>query len=731
MHKTNKFFGFYFGILTVLLTIISLITVVGCTSNSTATPSNMYQKNYAQALLIYNQMTLDERIGQLILPSYTFLNNSVESGSTNCSAALATNDSATIISACGLDQIGTYHIGAVLTGGGPYYDAPTASNWAQLNSLATQVHNANTPLDPLLLTGNDAVHINMHVQGGVMGPHNIGLGVTHDPQLLQAIESVAAQDSLYTGFNWMYAPTVANVQDLRWGRAYEGFGNDPALIKELAGPFISGVQNIQNNKITGALASAKHFIGDGATQYGFDESGDAYYGNQTDFWNINGAGYEAAVNVNAGNIMVSYNYINDPANTFCHFGCEWNILNQFKQNGVVGSDGQVYQFAGFAVSDWNAPMRSSWFATGVDVPLSQIMARTINAGVDMVMVSSDSYINPWNSNSGVNFANLAQVVNATKEAVVTGLISQDRLQDAVVRILAVKLAMQPQSASSINYTDVQARERELARQAAEESLLLLKNSTALLPVDKARIKNVVFVGDTNDIGLQNGGWSINWQGQESNTYFTGEDKISSGAATLEDGIRTALAAQDVTYYNIPESGVYTPLPSDLNNESTLAVFLVSEVPYAEMMGDIGNSNAPDGWYNFGQANLYNAYTPSVQSQFLGLTYSDNQVAALTQLKSMGISILTIVYSGRPLVISENENGTTYNAPLYNSDAVISAFLPGTTGGTAISNAIFGDYHFRANGFSNTLTQPWPANMQQVEDHFASGSLYPIGYGLAD
>lgn len=720
--------------LTICVLSTILLAISGCSDSTTPSnnsTSSIYQQNYAQATQIYNGMNTDERVGQLILPSYVLLNDSVESGSANCAAALETNESSVIITACGLDQIAKYHIGAVLTGGGPYFDAPTASNWARLNSLATSVHNSSNPLDPLLLTGNDAVHCNMHVQGGVMGPHNIGLGVTHDAELIQQLELVCGQDSLYTGFNWVYAPTVAVVQDQRWGRAYEGFGLDPALVKLLVTPYVNGLQNIQNNKLTGPLATIKHFIGDGATQYGFDESGDAYYGSEQAFWNRNGQGYEAGVSANAGSMMTSYSYINNPVTTFCPFGCEWDILNQFTGNGVTGSDGAKYQFSGFVVTDWNAPTRASWFSTGTNIPLSQIMARSINGGNDMIMVAQGSLINPWDNNSGYNFTTIGQVFEATKAAVNNGLISQTRLKEAVVRILAVKLAMNPQSASSINYTDVQAKERQLATKAAEESLILLKNQNSFLPVNPITIKNVVFVGDTNDIGLQNGGWTVNWQGQESNQYFTGADKISSGAATLEDGIRTALAGQNVTYYNIPESGPYAPLPARLSATSTLAVFLVSEYPYAEMMGDVGNSNAQDGWYNYGEANIYNFYSSNPQSQFMGLSYSGNQLATLTKLQNAGIPVLTIVYSGRPVVISQDKYGSTVNAPLPSSAAVIAAFLPGTTGGTAITNAIFGSYCIGsgANGLSNKLTFPWPENMLQVENQYANGSLFPIGYGL--
>src|SRR5262249_15652644 len=154
--------------------------------------------------------------------------------------ALTTNaNEQTIITDCGLDQIAQYHVGAVLEDGGPNYDYPSREHWQRLNALANQVHQ-QVQNDPLLLTGNDAIHGNSHVAGAVIFPHNINLGVTHDVLLVHTIGDLTADDSLSTGFNWVYMPTVAIAQDLRWGRTYESFGQDPGLVKQLAKAYVSG-----------------------------------------------------------------------------------------------------------------------------------------------------------------------------------------------------------------------------------------------------------------------------------------------------------------------------------------------------------------------------------------------------------------------------------------------------------------------------------------------------------
>lgn len=152
--------------------------------------SNAFYDLYAkEAQRIYQTMTLDERIGQVLMPSYILLAQGVSSDGSTCNTVINTSspDKDAVIKACGLDQIARYHLGAVLSGGGPYYNAPTLQNWSQLNSLAQSVHSKAVPKDPILLTGNDAIHGNMHVQGAVIFPQDIGLGATHDAELIQKI----------------------------------------------------------------------------------------------------------------------------------------------------------------------------------------------------------------------------------------------------------------------------------------------------------------------------------------------------------------------------------------------------------------------------------------------------------------------------------------------------------------------------------------------------------------
>lgn len=717
-----------------ILIVLTASILAGCSSSSSSSGSSGTQSTSAQAQAIYNSMTLEQKIGQLIQPSFGILMSGPNANSVRCDADLHQPsspliDAQTIVD-CGLDQIGQYHLGAVLQGGGPLFTdlAPTATNWRRLNLLAKAVSVESNSYDPLLLIGNDAIHVNMHVQGGVMGPHNVGMGAANDPALMQQLQKLAAQDSLATGFNWVFAPTIAEVHDERWGRSYEGFSANSAVLQSLTTAAVNGLQNVQNGKITGVLATAKHFIGDGATQFGLDEGDDAYTGTESDFWAANGKGYEAAVDANVGSIMASYSAI-DGNDTRMHFGGKWDIINQFKETGIIGTGGKNFIFPGFIISDYNGAVRAAYFYDKVSntapLTLPQIFAKSINGGVDMQMVAGGALINVFDPSptAPVYYSNVGQVFDAIKTAYNDGLISENTLHNSVMRILIAKLSMAPQSVPLSQYASIQAQERTLALQAAKESLILLKNQNSVIPVVAGGVQNVVFVGDTNDVGIQNGGWTINWQGQEGNRFFTGADQLSSGTVTIESAVMAQLGSS-VNYYHVNST---ESLPSGfVGGATTLVIGVVNEPPYAEYMGDIANSVESDQWYAFGIATNTSPYFGLSQSMFQGVTYSISESAAVGTLQANGSKVITVIYSGRPVILSG-----AAGSPDSISNAEIAAFLPGTTGGQAISDAIFGNYRFGANGFSNTLPFPWPTDMTDVELHFPTGGLYPVGYGLTD
>lgn len=660
-------------------------------------------KDYqAKAFETVSQMNLDEKIGQLLLPTYTLLIPSMDA----CKAAMAKPKSEAsdkqVKEDCGLNQIGKYKIGAVLQDGGPYTGKADIDTWIRLNSLAKEVHQAEVTKDPLLLTGNDAIHGNSHVAGAVIFPHNIGLGVAHDSEMVRSIGELVAKDSLYSGFNWVYMPTVAVAQDIRWGRTYESFSQTPALVKSLAKAYIQGYQQ------GGAIATVKHFIGDGATNYGIDEGDATFNGSPEEFWQTHGQGYDGALDANVYSMMISYNAINGKR---MHFGGPWNSINEFKKKR---------SFQGFAVSDYNGATRAEYFEKR-QRRLPEVFADSIKAGMDMFMVGGGDKMNPFDPASPYYCKNIGDASDALKIAVNEGLITKEQLNNAVVRILSTKFAAVDNMKNYANmkkkdYEALQKKQRAVALKSAEKSLVLLQNKNDLLPLKEKSLKYIVMAGPVDDIGSQNGGWTINWQGQKGDQYFSGANKISSGAATVFDSVKKHFKTAKII--NIKEIDTV----KNVSPSNTLVVTVVAEPPYAEYMGDIGNTaGVIDPFYVRGALGGENQYMGLPQSTELKLDWLSDETATIERLHKQNIPVITVVYSGRPVVLSH---------VLQNSDAVIAAFLPGTTGGDAIVNAIVGKYLFRSEGKSNTLTFPWPNTMKEVENRFKDGSLYSIGYGLA-
>tara|TARA_R110000868_G_scaffold8205_9_gene42879 strand:+ start:57552 stop:59723 length:2172 start_codon:yes stop_codon:yes gene_type:complete len=717
--------------------LITLLTGIGLITSALASEAPVdYQQYMQQAQAIYAKMSQQQKVGQMLLPAYKLLANGVEQPHGKpamylCQQLFSNGNSPTqeqVDTQCGFNQIQTYDIGAVLQDGGPFFDAPTLSNWRRLNHYADIAHATNM-LDPVLLKGSDVIHGNNHVQGAVIFPHNMGLGATHNPELLRKLGQLAGEDTLASGFNWAYSPTVAVAQHIHWGRSYESYSINPEQVKDYAYEYISGLQDAKNGYITGPLGSVKHFIGDGATQYGYDEGNDVTDLTPHEFWMENGLGYEGAINAGIGNMMLSYTAINGQR---MHMGNDtpgWDFVSQIMHQGVTGSD-KTYHFDGFTVTDYNGTTRASYFynQTHPDHPLTSlasILAKGVNAGTDMFMLGLGDAHNPFDPKSKPYYTSVKDASDALNQAINEGFITPERLQQAITHILAVKLAIKAQQ--PIDYKALQAKERNVALTAAEQSLVLLKNANNTLPLPTENIHHVLVVtngkNDADDIGLQNGGWTINWQGQEGNQYFEGADKVSSGSETLADALKARLGDTAITYLNNSNVTDYKNIINAHHYDAVIV--LLAEFPYAEYMGDIATPEHPDAWYEKGVADPdaqkhENLYAPKVQKANLDLILNPNLRKAILILKDQDTKIITVVYSGRPVNVTQS---------LHDSQTVIAAFLPGSLGGTAIVNAIFGDYHFchgdcSNNTSPNRLSFPWA-------DKAEGWDYQPAGFGLAN
>lgn len=444
-----------------------------------------------------------------------------------------------------------YHLGSVLNGGNsaPNNDefAP-ASEWLKLADqfYAASVDKSDGGVGVPVIWGTDAVHGHSNIVGATLFPHNVGLGAMHDPALMRKIAQATAAEIRATGIEWTFAPTITVPQDLRWGRAYEGYSSDPKLVSSYVTQFIEGLQGAPGStgQLKGpyVLASTKHFLADGGTDGGQDQ-GDAKI-SETQLRDIHGTPYVAAINAGVQTVMASFSSWNGEKITG-HKGLMTDVLK--KRMG----------FGGFIVSDWNAHGQVAGCTNAS-------CSRAINAGLDMYM-APDSWKPIWES--------LIQQVKS-------GEVPMARLNDAVANVLRVKIraglldAPKPSARPLSGRFDLlgSAEHRAVAREAVAKSLVLLKNNGSVLPFKPGA--NILVAGDgADDVARQSGGWTLTWQG-------TGIDKkYFPGATSIWQGIDAAAKSAGGSARLSPD-GSFTGAKPDA------AIVVFGETPYAEFQGDI-------------------------------------------------------------------------------------------------------------------------------------------------
>jgi beta-glucosidase len=442
-----------------------------------------------------------------------------------------------------------YKFGSVLNGGNSSpggNETGPASDWLK---LADQFWEASMSADWAgekipVIWGSDAVHGHSNIVGATLFPHNIGLGATRNPELIRRIGEVTALEMAVTGLDWDFSPTLAVVRDDRWGRTYEGFSEDPQIVRSYAGMMVEGLQGrAGTSDFMGpgkVIATAKHFVGDGGTLGGKDQGDNPSTPQQ--IRDIHGAGYQPAIEAGVQSIMASFSSVRGE-----------------KVHGdrdlLTGALREQMGFDGLVVGDWNAHGQVPG-CTNTSCPQS------VNAGLDMFM-APDSWKDLYTNT-------LAQVRS--------GEIPMERLNEAVRRILRVKVRAgmfekgKPSSrpyAGQFNLLGGSAH-RAVARQAVRESLVLLKNQDRILPLSPKA--NVLVAGDGADnIAKQSGGWTLTWQG----TGITNKD--FPNAQSIFGGIQEAVRAGGGNA-TLSVDGRFTAKPD-------VAIVVFGEEPYAEFVGD--------------------------------------------------------------------------------------------------------------------------------------------------
>ena len=513
------------------------------------------------------RMTLDEKIGQMTQVE----KNSIRPG-----------------------DITKYFIGSILSGGGGYPPENTPQGWYAMVE-GFQKEALNTRLRIPVLYGVDAVHGHGNLLNATIFPHNIGLGAANNPELMEKIGRATAEEMLATGIPWNFAPVVAVVQDIRWGRVYEGYGEKSSLVSSLGTAYLRGLQDLTTNDDPApgqsifVLATPKHFIGDGATIWGSSrtENYKLDQGNmqvpESVVHDLFLPPYQSTVEAGAMSIMASFS--------------SWKGTKlHARQDLLTGVLKHELGFQGFIVSDWQAMDQiypDDYYAS---------IVTSVNAGVDMNMVPYD----------------YTKFIDTMKQAVTQGDIPEARIDDAVRRILRVKFALglfehpmpDPKYQATIRSRD----HLELARQAVRESLVLLKNDANVLPLDKAT--SVIFVAGeaANDIGFQSGGWTLEWQGKVGN-YNEGTTILSGIRATVGTNTRVEFNPQgDFSEFRVSEG---RPLVADVG------VVVIGEKPYTEGVGD--------------QADI---------------ALTERESSLIAAMREHSKAVVVILISGRPRVITE-------------------------------------------------------------------------------
>lgn len=557
------------------------------------------------------------------------------------------------------EEVKQYRLGSVLSGGNsapgdlPYTDA---QNWL---SAADAYYEASIDTEGVevaipIIWGIDAVHGHTNLMGGIGFPHNVGLGAANDPDLVKRIAEVTAIELSVSGHDWTFAPTLAVPQNDRWGRGYEGFSEDSEIVKSYGGEIVKGLQGeLGSAGFMGegrVISTAKHFLGDGGTINGVDQ-GNADI-SERELRDIHLAGYLTAIEDGTQSVMASFS--------------SWQGQPMHGQKELLTDvlKGRM-NFQGFVIGDWNGHGLIPGCTT-TDCPQS------LNAGLDMYMTPDT-----WKG-----------MYESTLKHVNSGTIPMERLDDAVRRILRVKVNSgvfekpKPSArplAGKTEYLGSKAH-RDLAREAVRKSMVLLKNNDETLPVAAGSKVHVVGHG-ADHIGKFSGGWTLSWQGgeYENSEFPNGETFLAAAKREIE------AAGGKLTYDPVGEK-----VPTDAD----IVIAVYGEDPYAEFMGD---------------------------RETVDFTPNDFNTDRLSEFKAAGLPVVSVFLSGRPLWT---------NPELNDSDAFIAAWLPGS------EPAGVTDLIFRTNpahDFTGRLSFSWPKTAMQAQlnkYHPDYDPLFEVGYGLS-
>jgi beta-glucosidase len=490
--------------------------------------------------------------------------------------------------------------GSALEGGGAYTADFYANAWKQ-----------KIPV----IYGKDNVHGVADVKNATIFPHNIGLGATRDSALVRKIGQAVAEEMWAAHIDLNFAPAVTVPQDERWGRVYEGFSENTELVANLGAAFVRGQQGDHNDAEWRVITTLKHFIGDGATDKGYDRGNATITAKQLHKKYL--PPYEAGIEQGALSVMASFNQVNG-----IHQHVDSALLT-----GVLKTE---LAFDGYVIADWEGiessttPGAAGDYSPGLVTGISSkdAIKNSINAGLDMAMVPQSA----------------EAFVSNMKELVASGAISEERVKDACRRILRAKIRAGridnpngPAAYVGVTKNIGSAEHRQLARKAVQKSLVILKNKK-VLPLDTTD-KIFVTGSHANNTGLQCGAWTLGWQGTMEEV--PGATSIQAGFDEVAKGARVATA-----------------------EETGTIVYVIGEVPYAEWFGDYRGND------------FNNKIITKKARTDMSFNSTDENIAQIKQWQKAGHKVAVVLITGRPLPITSLINA---------ADAFVVAWLPGSEG----------------------------------------------------
>jgi beta-glucosidase len=588
---------------------------------------------------LLGRMTLQEKIGQMDQIVVGSLRDSANPADGMCHNAGGNNDP--LQPSC-LDSVLVRNFtGSILAGGTDNPPGNTGRAWAQWSNTIQHYALDHSRLHIPVVFGVDAVHGFGHPYQAPLFPQSIGMGATWDPGLARAGGATTAKGLAATGWTWDFAPVQDLYRDNRWGRAYETWAEEPVLAAAMGAGFVNGLQGNGN-----VAATVKHFAGYSQSVNGHDrvEAQLPVRYLQDMFL----PSYAGAINANAATVMVDSGSVNNIPATASHFLLTTELRDRLGFKGVVISDyGDV-------------PALANNYHVAADFPGA--IAKAVNAGVDVSMTPSDFV--GWQ--------------NGLQQDVARGLVSVDRINQSVRRILRLKFSLglfdHPYVDESRADAAVTAG-RDATRKAAQESITLLRNDNNLLPL-KAGAKLVVTGPSADSMTNQLGGWSVSWQGVfgAGHVCCVGPpDQIPPGTTVL-----SGLSAVD-------SNVVYKPNQADAVTAAGSAdavVVVVGEKAYAEGLGD---NPAP--------------------------ALPADQKALVSALLATGKPVVVVVVAGRPLGL-----GPAGDAP-----ALLMAYQGSTEAGAGVADVLFG-----AVNPSGHLPVSWPSEADTPGGDFCGTCPSPLG-----